>query len=99
MEVSVSDKTEGIKSMINRVLVVGYGIMGRGIARSFARGGHDTTVLSRDPAKIRDLPDGVAAVAELPAEPPDLVTTDAGDQPDGVSLGGRETARGAWSSW
>ncbi len=59
--------------MIQNVLVVGYGVMGRGIALSFARGGHRTAVLSRDPARIDDLPQGVAAVGELPEQSPDLV--------------------------
>jgi 3-hydroxybutyryl-CoA dehydrogenase len=58
---------------IKTVLVVGYGIMGRGIALTFARGGHATTVLSRDPSRITDAPDGVSVTGDLPAEPPDLI--------------------------
>lgn len=58
---------------IKNVMVVGYGTMGRGIAISFARGGFETTVLSRDPSRIDDLPNGVAAIAEPPAEAPDLI--------------------------
>ncbi|MDP6352459.1 MAG: 3-hydroxyacyl-CoA dehydrogenase NAD-binding domain-containing protein [Alphaproteobacteria bacterium] len=58
---------------VNRVMVVGYGSMGRGIALSFGRAGFATTVLSRDPAAIGDLPDGVSATAALPEAPPDLV--------------------------
>ena len=59
--------------MIHHVMVVGYGIMGQGIALSFARGGHQVTVLSRNPSRIDALPDGILAVAELPADPPDLI--------------------------
>lgn len=58
---------------ISSVLIVGYGVMGRGIALTFARGGHRTTVLSRDPSKAADVPAGVSVVGELPAEAPDLI--------------------------
>ena len=58
---------------IESVLVVGYGIMGRGIALSFARGGHEATVLSRDPSKARDVPPGVSVVGDLPETAPDLI--------------------------
>jgi len=58
---------------IRSVLIVGYGVMGRGIALTFARGGHRTAVLSRDPSKAADLPPGVAVVGELPVEAPDLI--------------------------
>jgi 3-hydroxybutyryl-CoA dehydrogenase len=59
--------------MINSVMIVGYGVMGRGIALSFARGGHDVTVLSRNPSRIDDLPARVTAIAELPEQAPDLI--------------------------
>lgn len=59
--------------MIHHVMVIGYGIMGSGIARSFARGGHRVTVLSRNPGRIKRIPDGICAVSELPHEPPDLI--------------------------
>ena len=59
--------------MMRHVMVVGYGIMGQGIALSFVRGGHQVTVLSRNPSRIDALPDGILAVAELPADPPDLI--------------------------
>jgi len=44
--------------MIRHVLVVGYGVMGKGVALSFVRGGHRVTVLSRDPSRIESLPEG-----------------------------------------
>jgi 3-hydroxybutyryl-CoA dehydrogenase len=58
---------------IKRVLVVGYGVMGRGIARSFAGSGFETVIWSRRAAALTDLPAGARAVATLPAEAPDLV--------------------------
>ena len=58
---------------VRRVMVVGYGTMGRGIALSFARAGFETTVLSRDPARHGALPHGMRATAEPPAEAPDLI--------------------------
>ncbi len=54
-------------------MIVGYGIMGQGIAASFGRGEHQVTVLSRDPGSKGTIPAGFNMVAELPAEPPDLI--------------------------
>jgi prephenate dehydrogenase len=56
-----------INTEIKTVLIGGYGLMGRGIALSFARGGHATGVLSRDPSNAVDIPEGVSVVAELPS--------------------------------
>ena len=58
---------------IQRVIVVGYGVMGRGIALTFGAGGFDTVVWSRRAASLSDLPPRVRAVAALPAQAPDLV--------------------------
>lgn len=58
---------------VRTVLVAGSGTMGRGIAASFAGAGFATRVLSRDPGRLGALPEGVTAVAALPAEPPDLI--------------------------
>ncbi|MFZ5556458.1 MAG: 3-hydroxyacyl-CoA dehydrogenase family protein [Pseudomonadota bacterium] len=55
------------------ILVIGSGVMGRGIAASFARGGARTRIVSRDPSRLKDLPAGVGAIARLPAEVPDLI--------------------------
>src|SRR3546814_16088439 len=68
---------------VKRVLVAGYGTMGRGVALSFVQGGFETVVLSRDPSRIGDLPEGVTAVAELPEEAPALVL---GNVPEKVAL-------------
>jgi len=43
-------------SDIARVLVYGYGVMGRGVAGTFARAGFDTMVKSRRAASLADLP-------------------------------------------
>lgn len=58
---------------INSILIYGYGVMGRGVAATFARHGFDTTVRSSRAASLKDLPPGVRAVDKLPATPPDLV--------------------------
>ncbi len=58
---------------VKSVLVAGYGTMGRGIALTFAEGGFETIVLSRNPDKITDLPHGVVAKRELPEAAPDLI--------------------------
>jgi len=59
--------------MIDHVMIVGYGIMGQGIALSFVRGGHRVTVLSRDPDSVGPIPQGIKVVADLPDDPPDLI--------------------------
>ena len=56
-----------------QVLVAGSGVMGRGIARSFAEAGLSTAVLSRNPAAVSGLDPRVEVVAEPPAEAPELV--------------------------
>ena len=58
---------------VDTVLVAGFGEMGRGIAASFARGGHRTLVLSRDPSKAVNVPEGVSVVGDFPDDPPDLI--------------------------
>jgi 3-hydroxybutyryl-CoA dehydrogenase len=59
--------------MIKHVMIVGYGIMGQGIALSFVRGDHRVTVLSRDPSSFGAIPKEIKMVAELPDDPPDLI--------------------------
>jgi 3-hydroxybutyryl-CoA dehydrogenase len=58
---------------IDSVAVVGYGLMGAGIVRSFARAGFRVAVVSRRAATLEGLPAGVAAWSALPPDPPDLV--------------------------
>ncbi len=55
------------------ILVAGSGVMGRGIAASFAAGGARTAVLSRNPDALGDLPAGVEALGDLPDAPPSLI--------------------------
>jgi len=58
---------------IESVVVVGYGVMGAGIVRSFAGAGFRVAVVSRRAPALADLPAGVTASIDLPAEAPDLV--------------------------
>ena len=58
---------------IERVLVVGAGTMGRGVAKSFAESGFETFVWSRRGAEVPGLPPGARASAALPSAAPDLV--------------------------
>jgi len=58
---------------IQRVLVVGAGTMGRGVAKSFAAAGFETIVWSRRAPNVPGLPEGVTAVPTPPVEAPDLV--------------------------
>ncbi|MBI2202549.1 MAG: 3-hydroxybutyryl-CoA dehydrogenase [Candidatus Rokubacteria bacterium] len=58
---------------IESVLVVGHGVMGVGIVRSFASAGFRIGVVSRRAPSLVDLPPGVTASTGLPADAPDLV--------------------------
>ena len=58
---------------IRSVLIVGYGVMGQGVAATFAAAGFATTGRSRRAADLTDLPEGVTAVAAWPEAAPDLV--------------------------
>lgn len=55
------------------MLVIGYGVMGVGIVRSFASAGFRVGVVSRRARTLTDLPAGVTASAGLPSSAPDLV--------------------------
>jgi 3-hydroxybutyryl-CoA dehydrogenase len=59
---------------IQRVVIVGSGVMGRGIASTFAKPGFSVALMSRDPRAVKDLPSAISVVSEPPADPaPDLV--------------------------
>ena len=58
---------------IESVVVVGYGVMGAGIVRSFASAGFRVAVVSQRARALAHLPAGVHASVDLPAEAPDLV--------------------------
>jgi 3-hydroxybutyryl-CoA dehydrogenase len=53
---------------IRRVAVVGAGVMGRGIAATFVRGGFEVTLVSRNPEGVRDVAEGVRVTRDLPDE-------------------------------
>ena len=55
------------------VLVAGSGVMGRGIAASFARAGIATAVLSRRPEAVEGLDPAVAVLGALPEAAPELI--------------------------
>jgi 3-hydroxybutyryl-CoA dehydrogenase len=61
------------KAPIQSVLIVGYGVMGKGVLETFAAAGFDTMVKSSRAAELDDLPPGVTATADFPADAPDLV--------------------------
>lgn len=60
-------------SDIRSIVIYGYGVMGRGVARTFAETGFDVLVRSSRATTLNDLPPGVRAVDKLPAAAPDLV--------------------------
>ena len=72
---TVSETTETIQygKKIHSVLIYGYGVMGRGVARTFAANGFDTIIRSSRAATLKDVPKGARAVDRLPDAPPDLV--------------------------
>lgn len=55
------------------VLIIGSGVMGRGIAKSFAAAGIPTAILTRRAAGVVGIDERVALVEELPADPPELI--------------------------
>lgn len=67
------DTVPGMTRPIESVVVVGYGVMGEGIVRSFADAGFRVTVVSRRARSLAGVPPGVTVTAELPASPSDLV--------------------------
>jgi len=62
-----------MSTSIQTVLIYGYGVMGRGVAKTFAGAGFTTLVKSRRAGALADLPAGVTAVERLPETTPDLV--------------------------
>ena len=62
-----------MQNNIQSILIYGYGVMGRGVARTFADNGFDVTVCSSRAGVLKDLPRGARAVEQLPVKAPDLV--------------------------
>jgi 3-hydroxybutyryl-CoA dehydrogenase len=58
---------------IQTVLIYGYGVMGRGVAKTFADAGFTTLVKSSRAGKLAGLPAKVTAAERLPDKAPDLV--------------------------
>src|SRR5437660_11245137 len=58
---------------IRTVLIYGYGVMGRGVAKTFADAGFATLVKSSRAGKLEGLPARTSVVEQLPKEAPDLV--------------------------
>ena len=58
---------------IRSVLIYGYGVMGQGVAKTFADAGFRTMVKSARAGQRMDLPTGVQASARLPEQAPDLI--------------------------
>ena len=58
---------------IQNVLIYGFGVMGAGVAKTFAEAGFNTTIKSGRAASLKDVPAGVIVTATLPAQAPDLV--------------------------
>ena len=55
------------------VLVIGSGVMGRGIAKGFAAAGMSTAIFSRNVAKLSGVDPRVALLDELPRDAPELI--------------------------
>ncbi|NKB57316.1 MAG: hypothetical protein GKS00_13395 [Alphaproteobacteria bacterium] len=58
---------------IRNVVVIGPGTMGRGIVNTFVRGGHNVTVLSRNPGKVAPFEGRVTVADALPDTAPDFI--------------------------
>jgi 3-hydroxybutyryl-CoA dehydrogenase len=62
-----------MSTSIQTVLIYGYGVMGRGVARTFADAGFTTLVKSSRAGKLAGLPANATAAERLPEKAPDLV--------------------------
>jgi 3-hydroxybutyryl-CoA dehydrogenase len=58
---------------IQNVLILGFGVMGRGVAKTFVQAGYNTMVKTRRPVPEIEHLLGVQMLTEWPAEAPDLV--------------------------
>lgn len=56
-----------------QILVIGSGVMGRGIAKGFAGAGISTAIYSRNAAKVTGVDPGVALLEQLPQQAPALI--------------------------
>lgn len=67
---------------IRTVLIAGAGSIGIGVARSFAKAGFVTQILSRNPGRLKGQIDGVQVMEKLPAQAPDLIAESIPELPD-----------------
>jgi 3-hydroxybutyryl-CoA dehydrogenase len=58
---------------ICNVLIYGHGVMGKNVARTFARSGFRTAIKTRHPPTGADLPNDITFIQELPRQAPDLI--------------------------
>jgi 3-hydroxybutyryl-CoA dehydrogenase len=73
---------------IRSVLICGFGVMGRGVAMTFAASGFRTLIYSRRAESLTDLPAGSRATADLDQlhdEPPDLAIEFVGEDVESKS--------------
>lgn len=63
------------------VLVLGSGVMGKGIAKSFVQGGVACSIVSRNP-QVVEAPAGVNVIADLPSQKPDLIIESVPEEAD-----------------
>jgi 3-hydroxybutyryl-CoA dehydrogenase len=62
-----------MRTPIQTVLIYGYGVMGQGVAKTFANAAFATTVISRRAGALPGLPANITAAERLPEKAPDLV--------------------------
>ena len=75
----------------------GSGLIGRALVADLAAGGHEATVLSRNPDRVRGLPDGVTAAAWDASDAASLTPLLAGADAV-VHLAGEGIADGRWTA-
>ena len=79
------------------IVTGGSGLIGRALVASLAADGHQATVLSRDPERVRDLPEGVA-VAGWDAKSAEQLTPLVAGADAVVHLAGAGIADGRWTA-
>src|SRR5579864_6755792 len=58
---------------IRNVLIYGYGVMGRDVAKTFSKNGFRTSIKTRHPPNAADVPKDITFTQDLPQQVPDLV--------------------------
>jgi len=65
--------TASVASPVRNLLIWGYGVMGRGVAETFAAAGFPTSVLTSRATTLAGSRSGIEFLQRLPATPPDLI--------------------------